>query len=389
MKKLSPALIGALIACIVILIAALLLLVRYNQKQGNNGTISGQQNIPTTLVISRNVPAFASSGTASDANDNSFDTLWWSSTTNAWLAYDLSSVPLSERGRVLVVWYNESFDFDNTIANQYSYNVPQDYTIDSNPAPGGGHPPTSGWITHVTVRGNHYHSRQHVIDMAGNNWIRINVTAVDGAAENYNVRLNMDIYDANSALKDDWIFFGDSITAGAMGHLTINGIPAFAQLIYDKAPNYYPVQEDGGIGYLTSTDGAKYINTWLGIFPGKYVALSYGTNDALGCTNPASFYSNYVRMIRAILHAGKIPVIPLIPWGRMPNIQNCGPAINAEIDSLYKAFPQIIRGPNLWAYFQSHQNLISGDNIHPNEAGFAAYRQQWADAMLAEVFARQ
>jgi hypothetical protein len=132
-------------------------------------------------VISRDVPAFASSGTAADANDDSYDTSWRADTTSAWLAYDLSAVPAAERGKVLVVWYNSSYNYDHTLINDYSYNMPGDYTIDVNPAPGGGDPPAMGWVTRVTVKGNHCHSRRHVIDMTGDNWIRINVTAVDGA----------------------------------------------------------------------------------------------------------------------------------------------------------------------------------------------------------------
>jgi hypothetical protein len=40
----------------------------------------------------------------------------------------------------------------------------------------------------------------------------------------------------------------------------------------------------------------------------------------------------------------------------------------------------------LWAFFQGNQNLISNDNLHPTDAGFGAYRQQWANAMLAAVY---
>jgi GDSL-like Lipase/Acylhydrolase family len=401
MKKLSPNMILVVIAIIILVVVLPLLgyhfLAQRSQNQQPVGGITatdqstvvkGQQNAQANQLISRDVPAFATSGNPTDANDNSYDTLWWPGTTNAWLAYDLSRVPTSQRGRVLVVWYNESFNYDNTIINTYSYNVPQDYTIDVNPAPGGGDPPTSGWVTRAAVRGNHYHSRQHVIDMTGNNWIRINITNVDGHTENFNARINMDVYNASYALTDDWIFYGDSITAGAMGNTTINGVAGFAQLIHAKLPEHFPVQESGGIGYLTSSDGAEHIDTWLALFPGKYVALSYGTNDALGCVNPVDFYNNYLTMVQKVLNAGKILVVPHIPWGRSPNIQNCAPALNARIDALYKAFPQIIHGPDLWAFFQSHKDLISSDNIHPTPAGFAAYRQQWANAMLTEVYAR-
>ena len=99
-------------------------------------------------VISRHAHAFASSGyyPASDANDDSYDTTWRSQGTPAWLAYDLSSVPASQRSKVLVVWYNETANYDHTIIGYTAYNLPQDYTIDVNPAPGGGSPPGGGWV---------------------------------------------------------------------------------------------------------------------------------------------------------------------------------------------------------------------------------------------------
>src|SRR6266567_1032122 len=176
-------------------------------------------------LISRNAPAFASSGyyPASNANDDSYDTTWRSQGTPGWLAYDLSNVPASQRSKVLFVWYNETSNYDHTIIGYNAYNMPQDYTIDVNPGDGGGSPPGGGWITVATAKGNHYHSREHVIDMAGNNWIRINVTRVDGSLENYDASINMDVYDATYGIAGNWIFFGDSITAGGMGHATTGG----------------------------------------------------------------------------------------------------------------------------------------------------------------------
>lgn len=358
--------------------------------EGTSTEVTGQAArgvIPMSL-ISRNVPAFASSGynPASDANDTSYDTSWRSQGAPAWLAYDLSGAPVAKRSKVLVAWYNETGNYDHTIIGYNAYNMPQNYTIDVNSAPGGGNPPAAGWVTLVSVKGNHYHSREHVIDMAGNNWLRMNITATDGSVQNFDAALNMDVYDASRGVSDDWIFFGDSITAGAMGHLTLGGIPSFAQLINAQAPDYFPAQESGGIGYLTSADGAKYISAWLPLFPGKFVALSYGTNDAIGCVNPDDFYNNYVTMVQAVLKAGKIPVIPHIPWGKQANIQQCGPALNAMIDTLYTTFPQIIQGPDLWSFFHNHQSLISQDAIHPNDDGFGEYRQVWANAMLTAVY---
>ena len=351
--------------------------------------VGGATTVGTSAsLISRSVPVFASSEAypAAQANDGSYDTTWRSSGAPAWLAFDLSRVPAAKRGKVLVVWYNATFNYDHTVINDVAYNMPEDYTLQANPAPGGGSPPESGWVTLVTVKDNHYHSRQHVIEVGKDNWLRLNITAIDGSDDNEDANINVDVYSASVSTSDDWIFYGDSITAGAMGTNTLNGVPLFAQLIHEKAPAYFPVEEDGGIGFLTSDGGLEHLKDWLKVFPGKYVALSYGTNDAEACVDPQTFYTNYVAMTRIVLAAGKTLVIPHIPWGRAPNIQQCGPGLNAQIDRLYKAFPQIIKGPDLWTFFQQHQSLISNDNIHPTDEGSGQYRQQWANAMLKEVY---
>jgi lysophospholipase L1-like esterase len=350
-------------------------------------TSATSPNLPTPL-ISRNAPAYATStyNPASYADDASYDTEWRSTSTPAWLAYDLSEVPTSKRDTVLVAWYNSSYEYDNTVVKMDAYNCPEDYTIQVNAAPGGARPPADGWITRVTITGNTKHSRQHLIDMRGYNWIRLNATAVDGTTYNYDISLNMDIFDATQEIADDWIFYGDSITTGAMTRPTIDGVPDFSQLINASRPNRFPVQEDGGIPFLTSADGSRLLSTWLSVFPGTYVGLSYGTNDASGCVNPQAFYASYVSMVQTVLRAGKIPIVPHIPWGRLANIQRCAPTLNAQIDRLYVAFPRVVKGPDLWAFYQAHQGLISQDGVHPSGAGFAAYRQQWASQMLASVY---
>lgn len=397
-NRMMLALLGLLILIVVIPLFVFLVLAQQKEHVplriiSDSSPLSTNTQVSTKswTIISRNAPAFASSGyyPANFADDDNYDTAWRSQGTPAWLAYDLSGVPSSDRGKVLVVWYNESYDYNHTINGGNAYNLPQDYTIDVNPGKGGGQPPGAGWVTLASVKGNHYHSRQHLIDMTGNNWIRIVVTAADGAIQNYDASINMDVYNASYGLTDDWIFFGDSITAGTMGHSTVGGVQSFAQLINARFPNNFPLEESGGTSFLTSNDGAKYINTWLQLFPGKYVGLSYGTNDAIGCVDPGIFYNNYVSMVQAVLSMGKIPIIPHIPWGRDANIQNCAPPLNARIGALYKAFPQIIKGPDLWTFFQSHQNLISNDTIYPTLTGFGWLRRQWANAMLAEIYAKK
>jgi lysophospholipase L1-like esterase len=342
-------------------------------------------------VISRGVPAFASSAqeAASNANDSSYST-YWRSNGPAWLAYDLSSVPAAHRGQVLLGWYNDPITtpYDHTVTGDIAYNNLRSYTIGVNPAAGGGNPPNTGWVTLATVSNNTYHSRQHVVNMTGYNWIRINVTAIDGSQGNMDALINMDVHDASAGAQDSWIFYGDSITQDGMAHEPVEGAasPNYSQLINTARPSYFPSFEDGGIGGLLSADGASNMSTWVALFPGRYAGLAYGTNDANGCMSPNAFYNNYVTMVQAVLNAGKVPVVPTIPWARTQDVQNCGPGLNAKIQQLYTNFPQVVHGPDLWQFFITHQNLISGDNLHPSPAGYVAYRQQWADAMVANVY---
>jgi lysophospholipase L1-like esterase len=359
-----------------------------------------------SLVISRGVPAFTNddcSGAypATRANDADYGTQWRScaATPSAsrpvWLAYDLSSVPAVNRGKVLVVWYNDptTSPYDHTLINNVGYNIPASYSLEGNPAPGG-QAPVAGWVQLVSVSGNTYHSRQHLVDLTGFNWVRMNVSASDGSTQNFDVSLNLDVHDASAGLYDDWIFFGDSITQDGMNHDPLKaagGAGSFAQLIQASNPDHFPAVEDGGIGGLRATDGATHLGAWLQSFAGRYVALSYGTNDANspGGGDPASaqaFYDTYATMINLVLASGRVPIVPTIPWARTANVMANGPVLNQQIQALYTRFPQVVRGPDLWSYFQSNQSLISADNLHPAPAGYVALRGQWAAAMTAAVY---
>ena len=98
----------------------------------------------------------------------------------------------------------------------------------------------------MKVNGNNYHSRQHIFDMTGYNWVRFNCI-VGAGTSGPNCNIKMDVYDASQGTDDDFIFFGDSITANVMHKGTILSTPEFSHLINAKLRNHFPVQEDGGI----------------------------------------------------------------------------------------------------------------------------------------------
>jgi lysophospholipase L1-like esterase len=168
-----------------------------------------------------------------------------------------------------------------------------------------------------------------------------------------------------------------------------NGDQNFSQIIHAARPDYFPAQQCGGIGGWSTWDAVNYIDIWINDFPGRYVGLSYGTNDSgwmAGSQDDLNqFYGYFETLVKAVINAGKIPVIPTIPWkADDPDGAKVG-LFNNQLSLLKQDYPQIISGPDLWTYFHDHQDQID-DGIHPTSEGYVAYRRLWAETMLAAVY---
>jgi lysophospholipase L1-like esterase len=350
-------------------------------------------------VISRNVPAFSSgfvSGSPpSNANDSIYDALdahsWISTTVPAWIAYDLSGVPVAQRGKADVLWINNVGAYQYNLASGATpLGLPTDYTIEVSSAQQST-PPSSGWTTLVQVTGNIYKSRQHVVDLGGARWIRMSITRVTGGSAAY--VMHLDVQDLSQSPlqqpEDSWIYYGDSITFGGLNYMEhYVGSPddfSFASLIHAQLSDHFPAQEDGGVIGTSVVDAVQGIDGWIAIFPGKFVGLAYGTND-VGHLSPDTFYADYVTLVQHVLSAGKVPIVPKIPWGKTSAVQTYGPALNAKIDLLYNNFSQVVRGPDLWTLFQQNPSLINDGDVHPTTAGYGQMRQWWVQAMLPNVY---
>ncbi len=337
--------------------------------------------VTSNPVISQNCPAYSQTGMTSYANDEHYFSFWNSSGAD-YLAYDLSEVSTNQRKKVIVVWYNATGGFDSKVGNGGSNGIPSDYTIEVNSADGGAYP-EDDWKVVETVKGNTLHSRQHVVDMDGYNWIRINITANDGNTGG-NTSVNMDIHNVSDGISDSWIFYGDSITACGMMNCYGTGFAEFVNQIDDR---YFPVQENGGIGGITSTHGAENIDRWLEAFPGKYVSVAYGTNDAWGNpSNTETYYKNTSYMVEKIIEAGKIPIIPKIPYATESAVGDNVPAYNAMVEKIYENYPEVIKGPDFEKLFRENPDLLSADGVHPNDDGYATMRKLWAETMYEKVY---
>jgi hypothetical protein len=355
-------------------------------------------------IISFRVPAYASSGVAGQANDSSYDTQWistelTSTSTPSWIAYDLSSVPAAQRGPVDIVWDNGNGGYNeydlSAKSGAEAWNQPRDYTIEANAAAGGSLP-SSGWVTLVTVTGNTLLSREHPVNFSGYNWLRMTVTGINGAVydgvTHKSTGINLDVHDASHGVTDAWLFLGDSITAFAMRNdgATIDA-GSFPELIHTSKADYFPASEGAGEGgWQSSTplttpspDGNGTIfDHWLSGFPGKFVCLSYGTNDGTdGSGDATPTYNNLVAMVKKIIAAGKTPCIPHLPWAEDASHQKNAMLINAKIDSIYSKYPQVVKGPDLYSVTQNRTELYQ-DSLHPNPQGREVYRQAWATTIL-------
>ena len=89
-------------------------------------------------VVSRGVPAFASSGNSAGYADDADYTSHWRSSGPAWLAYDLSSVPAAQRGLVMLAWYNDPITtpYNHALVGDVAYDNLSAYTVQVNSAAG-------------------------------------------------------------------------------------------------------------------------------------------------------------------------------------------------------------------------------------------------------------
>jgi lysophospholipase L1-like esterase len=342
-------------------------------------------------LISQGLPAYANyaQSPASNAVDADYGTAWRtghdpSPADSNWLAVDLSTVPTTQRASVYSVWFNE-YGYNYDTSDGPSYTLPGDFEIQGNPAAGGGQPPSAGWVTLAGRSSNTLSSGGNMLNLVGYDWVRFNctATAANAAAQNGDTSLQWNLYDAHAG-NDGWKFGGDSITANSMGHQSTND--SFDQLVHKGVQND-PAFEMAGHGGWSTTTLLSNIDAYLSDFPGLYFTIDLGTNDAPG--NDAAGYGDQMgQLIDKVIAAGKIPVVPTIPYTGEPTHATI-PAYNAQIAALYAKYgAELVRGPDLYTVIYDGRATMfdSPTDLHPNATGNAAIRQAWAAAIVKNVY---
>jgi hypothetical protein len=134
-------------------------------------------------LISQGLPAYANyaQSPASNAVDSDYSTAWRtghdpSMADSNWLAIDLSTVPAAQRTTVYAVWFNE-YGYNYDTSDGSSYTLPGDFEVQGSPTAGGGQPPSAGWVTLASTKGNTLSSGANLLNLQGYNWLRFNCTA--------------------------------------------------------------------------------------------------------------------------------------------------------------------------------------------------------------------
>ena len=366
-----------------------------------------------SALISQGQPTY-STGTAvysvSNMVDSSYDE--YRCTPSCAGIVHFTSAPT---GDAIVSWYNDDNDFwaSNVILGDPNYNLPKNFTIDGCSASCTGTPPSSGWTNLETVTNNVYNGGQYAVNLGTGcggsacTWLRMNVTAATGSSGNTDAAWHLDVNSCSSvcttagSAADSWLFVGDSITNNSMTHRAPTN---FIQAVNAGSSGFYPSQIEAGVSFSRTCDWLgtcdsepNMISQVLAAFPAAhFVTLNLGTNDVNGGVSASTIESNLETLVRDVIAAGRVPVVPTIPWAPAscsPGLANDNPATPGTanysiVNTLYAKFPQVIHGPDLWTYFNTHQSLMSTSNCpHPTTpTGEDAYRALWASTMLGEVY---
>jgi lysophospholipase L1-like esterase len=287
-----------------------------------------------------------------------------------WAAIDVGTGPT----RLLVSW-TSSGNHDYT---DLKYGAPVDYRIETSADSSDG--ADGRWDTAVEIVGNPVRTRAHAVDFAGRRWVRLVVTRLSTEVFRWGLQLDeIDVHDLSGGGDDVWVFLGDSITSGVFDRGPAHQ-PSFAEAVAARHPGYFPAVVAAGKGSLHHADALRLLDEVLALNPdARVVALSFGSND----WDPAAFRSDLVEAVRRVRAAGKIPVVPRIPFRSGP--VDFPARLGRVVDDV-TAELGLLPGPDLHGFFAAHPERLA-DGLHPDEEGAVQMIRLWAEAM-APLYAR-
>lgn len=368
-----------------------------NATDAGNGIDGMPTDLPPTPLIAHPNPIISRGATvvpvsASAVVDGVYHNGGWSTkvaSLPASAAINIGAGPT----RLLVQWDDGGTYNYKDLPGVAVYGFPMGYTLDVSADTTNGSDGT--WTSVVTVTDNAVRTRGHVIDFTGMSWLRMTITAAPPTESGNGVQIGeIDVHDLSYSpnLPDDtWFFMGDSITAFAYDRAQAHQ-PSFASLINMALPSYFPAMVNGGIGGELSADGLARLPDALALNSAyRFFVLGYGTNDASHymTATPDIYKSNMQAMIDMVKAAGKIPIIPRIPYSSNASYSMVD-QFNPIVDDLV-ASNNLIPGPDFYAFFMANLDDFTcppcsnraTDGLHPDDTGLQMMNQLWATAAMS------
>ncbi|HEX8908007.1 MAG TPA: GDSL-type esterase/lipase family protein [Anaeromyxobacteraceae bacterium] len=252
------------------------------------------------------------------------------------------------------------------------YGAPLDYHIETSADSSDGRDGT--WRTVVGVADNPVRTRAHAFDFHRQRWVRLVVTRLPRKMNPWGLFLDeIDVHDLSRGGDDTWVFFGDSITSSVFDRAPAHQ-PSFAEAIAARHPGYFPAVVSAGKSCLHHGDAVRLVDEVLALNPDARVfALGFGSNDS----DPAAFRADLVEVIRRVRAAGRIAIVPRIPF--RPGSPVDDPArLDAVVDEVTSTLG-LPPGPDLYAWFAAHPDQLR-DGLHPDDRGAVEMSRLWAEA---------
>ncbi|GHO43291.1 SGNH/GDSL hydrolase family protein [Ktedonospora formicarum] len=362
-------------------------------KPANSPTTSTDTNGTTHgdgVLVSQGKPAVCGNNTsptgAQVLTDGKYGNWgYWQATPQSlpsWCALHLDKGP----SKLLFIWFSD-YQFDY-ITNKGS--APQDYTISVSADSTDGQ--DGHWRTLATVSGNQARVREHLLDFAGQSWVKMTATKLSPLPLRNDLEIDeLEAYDVSQSTNDTFIFSGDSITGMAYNRYPENQ-PSFSLNVHNAYSQRYPAMLDAGLGGWSSQGAVEHIDEWLKLNPDiHYWLLQWGSNDALEAVSPERYEANMRQVVQKIKGAGHIPILAHITPVNMAGDR--GTQVNQKIEAYNRAIDKITRenglisGPDLYALFQPNKaTYLLKDGLHPTAAGAIAMNKAWFEVVRDAIY---
>lgn len=265
----------------------------------------------------------------------------------------------------------------------------------------------AGWVDLATVTDNRRTWRVHgPLDLAAYGWLRVRVTASNGAPGNDDLAFRMELFDASNGMGNTILLYGDSIsmeTSGLIDAATdVWADGGLAEAIGQAAGRDRPLLTDHSTGGWSASIGNANKAAYLAGMPHKIWIIGFGHNDAHGAnvdlTAGGGATSAYALQYKADMQAiidyaltqgAQRVVIPYITYTTNGSFDEPNTVfLNQIIDQLVAANADTVQlGPDMHAYYQAHASELR-DGIHPTiQAGYLSHHTLWANWFAANVYA--